>query len=160
MTDSGVFELRRVEPTDLPTLLEHRRLFFEEFGNADAATLADHIRIFRRWLQPRLKSGSVVGWIATADGVPAGSGLVYVQSNRPHPWNRTGRSPYLMAMYTQPAHRRQGIATAIVRAALNCAKDAGFSSMTLHATDAGRPVYEALGFVRGGEMWRSLKDWE
>jgi GNAT superfamily N-acetyltransferase len=152
------YDLREATASDIPTLVRHRRLLMEEIDSVDQAILDDHLRVYRGWLRSRLRSGSVVGWIASVGDVQVASGLVFVLRHRPHPSNPSGRTPYLMAMYTDPAHRRQGIASAIVRAATDWATKADFSYITLHATDMGIAVYEALGFARGErEMWRSLK---
>ncbi|WBB65227.1 GNAT family N-acetyltransferase [Micromonospora sp. WMMD812] len=47
---------------------------------------------------------------------------------------------------TQPAHRRQGIATAMTRAALDRAREEGVRVAALTATAAGEPVYDRMGF--------------
>lgn len=59
-----------------------------------------------------------------------------------------------------PAHRRGGIATQLMRAALACLRAAGVKTIKLDATPAGQPVYEALGFVREGliERWEGIPD--
>ena len=46
-----------------------------------------------------------------------------------------------------PEFRRRGIATALVRAALDALGAAGVASVKLDATPDGAPVYEAFGFV-------------
>jgi len=54
-----------------------------------------------------------------------------------------------------PEYRRRGIATALMRAALDHLQGAGVATIKLDATPAGRGVYEALGFVTEGlfERW-------
>jgi GNAT superfamily N-acetyltransferase len=56
-----------------------------------------------------------------------------------------------------PEYRRRGIATQLMRAALNYLRDAGVAVVKLDATSAGQPVYEKLGFVVEGliERWES-----
>jgi GNAT superfamily N-acetyltransferase len=55
-----------------------------------------------------------------------------------------------------PDHRRRGLATRLVRAALRYLDGAGVASVKLDATPAGRPVYEALGF----EVESLVERWE
>ncbi len=50
-------------------------------------------------------------------------------------------------MLVHPKHRRQGIATALMRRALGHLRDSGVQCMRLDATPAGQPLYERLGFV-------------
>ena len=44
------------------------------------------------------------------------------------------------------------MATAIVRVILDYLRELGIPVATLHASDAGRPVYEKLGFKPTNEM--------
>lgn len=109
--------------------------------------------VYRRWIRLRLLSGEAVAWVSEArDGTPAASGVLWVQRVQPRPRWPSGATPYLMSMYTEPAHRGQGHAKRIVRAATAWTKEQGFPRATLHASEMGRPIYEALGWVRTWEM--------
>ncbi len=57
-----------------------------------------------------------------------------------------------------PEYRRRGIATRLLRAALDYLNAQGIAAVKLDATPAGQPVYEALGFVREGliERWEAV----
>lgn len=56
---------------------------------------------------------------------------------------------YVALVATQPGHQRRGYAEAVMRAALEQSETRfGDSITTLHATDAGRPVYERMGYSR------------
>lgn len=57
-----------------------------------------------------------------------------------------------------PAHRRGGIATQLMRAAIAYLRAAGVNTIKLDATPAGQPLYEALNFVREGlvERWAGV----
>ncbi len=50
-------------------------------------------------------------------------------------------------MLVHPEHRRQGIATALMRRALSHLRDSGVRCVRLDATPAGQPLYERLGFA-------------
>ena len=80
------------------------------------------------------------------------SGAVWVREIQPRPGAALRRQPYLLSMYTEPAFRGKGLATKIVETAIAWAKARGFPSMTLHASDLGRGVYEKLGFRMTTEM--------
>ena len=49
-------------------------------------------------------------------------------------------------MYTEPEHRRRGLARRLMAEMIAWCRAAGLGSVSLHASDAGRPLYEALGF--------------
>ena len=63
-------------------------------------------------------------------------------------WGHGGAGPYAYVsdrIVTQPDHRRRGLATGIM-AALSRARPERAAPMLLVATEAGRPLYEALGW--------------
>jgi GNAT superfamily N-acetyltransferase len=56
---------------------------------------------------------------------------------------------YVALVATEPGHQRRGFADATMRQALaNAAVAHGETPTVLHASDAGRPVYERMGYVR------------
>lgn len=55
-------------------------------------------------------------------------------------------------MYTEPSHRRRGLARKIMTAMLDWCLVQGIKRITLHASDEGRPLYEKLGFFQTNEM--------
>ena len=50
-------------------------------------------------------------------------------------------------MLVHPERRRQGIASGLMRQAVDYVKKAGVNCIRLDATPAGRPLYEKLGFI-------------
>ncbi len=52
-----------------------------------------------------------------------------------------------MNMYTVPEWRRKGFATALLRELIAFAQGTQARRIWLHASEAGRPVYAAVGFV-------------
>ncbi|MBP5465236.1 MAG: GNAT family N-acetyltransferase [Treponema sp.] len=58
----------------------------------------------------------------------------------------TGTRAHLMNVYTNEAHRRQGIARKMIQLLIDEAKERGCTEISLDATEAGRPLYESLGF--------------
>jgi GNAT superfamily N-acetyltransferase len=54
---------------------------------------------------------------------------------------------YVLLVATQPDHQRRGYADAVMRHALDVAAARyGQIPTTLHATDAGRPIYTRMGY--------------
>lgn len=109
----------------------------------------------------------VLGWIATAgtgtgdaaDAAPAGSAVLTLAPGMPR--FEPGRSGHahgspdgrIRSIYVVPAARRRGLARALTLAAIAEAERRGVGRLMLGASDAGRPLYEALGFVaKGDEM--------
>ena len=63
----------------------------------------------------------------------------------------SGSKAALGRLAVEPAQRRRGIGTDVVREAERAARDAGASTISLHAQTAARALYDAAGFVQLGE---------
>lgn len=146
--------LRTTTPSDLPTLVLHRRRMWEEIGRRTRAELDRADPAYRRWVVRETRARRFIGFLVEdPQGRVAGSGAVWLQPAQPRP-GRLSRlqMPYIMSMYTEPAFRRRGVASRIVRAMVRWATLHGYRRIFLHASPAGRPVYQRLGFASGSEM--------
>lgn len=76
-----------------------------------------------------------------------GAGGVSFYQVMPTFHNPSGKKAYIMNMYTKPEYRRRGIAWQTLNLLVKAARQAGVPSISLEATEAGRPLYEAFGFV-------------
>lgn len=151
--------IRRARRSDLATLVAHRSAMWREIGGHSEAAVALEARAYRRWLRRALSRRRLVAWVATGrDGEPAGSGCLWFVEAQPRPRELAPLEPYLLSMYTHPAYRGRGIASAIVQAASTLARRRGYGRVTLHASEAGRPVYRRLGFERSWEMRRLFEE--
>jgi GNAT superfamily N-acetyltransferase len=56
------------------------------------------------------------------------------------------RLAFVYNVYTEPAHRRRGLARRVMDAMHHWCRDAGIASIALNASEDGRPLYEALGY--------------
>lgn len=61
--------------------------------------------------------------------------------------NPSGRKAYIMNMYTRPEYRRRGIAYHTLDLLVKEIRRRGITSISLEATDMGRPLYEKYGFL-------------
>ncbi len=59
----------------------------------------------------------------------------------------TGKRAHLMNVYTNQNYRRQGIGVKMVQSLIDEAKSRGCTEIGLDATQAGKPLYEKLGFI-------------
>ncbi len=57
-----------------------------------------------------------------------------------------------MNVYTEKSYRRLGLAKHLVETAMEWCRGHGVDVMALHASAAGRPMYEAMGFKSTNEM--------
>jgi GNAT superfamily N-acetyltransferase len=132
---------------------------FTDMGDVPTADLAaELLEKSTRALASALADGSYIGWFAVdADGrVIAGAG-VHVKPQLPrisHDHARVEDAPVPLAVnvYTEPQWRGKGIARALMRIVMEWASSQGTDRVVLHASDAGRPLYESLGFHSTNEM--------
>ncbi|MNN56141.1 Acetyltransferase (GNAT) family protein [compost metagenome] len=60
-------------------------------------------------------------------------------------------------VYTTLDYRRRGIASTLIRMALDDLKTKGIGKIILNSSDMGKPMYENLGFeVRKGYMSKNI----
>lgn len=148
--------LRRLAADDLDMICRHRHAMFLEAGG-DATQLQTMSEHFRPWLRPRLDDGRYYGFALLDAGQPiAAIGLMSLDWP-PHPAHPKDEARgYVLNVYVEPSHRRRGLASALMKLAETEFTQRGLSFAVLHATDVGRPVYEALGWGATAEMAKRI----
>lgn len=149
--------LRAATQADIPVLVRHRRLMFEEMavmagGAPDPRALDAMDAAYARHAQHHLGAGTLLAWVAEDSGRVVASGAVSIYPLPPRPDNLTERSALLHSVYTEPGYRRRGLARRIVKAAILACRENGLPILSLHASDAGKALYESLGFELTSEM--------
>jgi GNAT superfamily N-acetyltransferase len=127
---------------------------WEEIGGRTVRELDAADPVYRRWMLREMRAHRFLAYLAVSpSGEIGGSGAVWLQpiQPRPGPVVRT-RVPYLLSMFTDPSVRGQQIASRLVIEMVRWAERRGYRRVVLHASTAGRPVYEKLGFVSASEM--------
>ncbi len=93
------------------------------------------------------KKKEFISWIAKDNNnIIATSGMCFY-TLPPSYKNITGKIGYIMNMYTKPDYRRRGIASDLFKKLIDEADKLGILKLSLHATDAGKPVYLKQGFT-------------
>jgi GNAT superfamily N-acetyltransferase len=137
---------RAAGPDDVDALLELRIAFLTEAAGARSED-AELRRAIRDYFAAAFAAGTFVAYVAQMHGkVIAASGMV-IHPHPPSPANRSGKSAYIMNMYTVPEHRRRGIATALLELLLDHARREGCGVAVLHAMPNARALYAKAGFV-------------
>ena len=93
-----------------------------------------------------LKNGNQTTLLAMDDEQVAGCATICYTTWLPSLGHPSGHRAHLMNVYTAPGYRRQGVAKMLVTALMDEAKQRGVTEISLDATEAGRPLYESLGF--------------
>ncbi len=149
--------IRTATVSDLDTIMRHRRRMYYDMGFVEETDLDAMESTTAPFIKAGLENGSYRGWLmVTPDGVVAGGGVMIV----PLPSSPSDPSPRrakILNMYTEPEYRGRGLATSIIEAMVEWCREQGFGWVTLHASDAGRHLYEKVGFKPTNEMRLELK---
>jgi len=144
--------IRAAAPADLDVVMHHRRSMFADMGSGDREAL-DAMEATSRPLFGRgLADGTYRGWLAEESGrVVAGGGIIML------PYHSSPRDPkprraWIVNMYTEPSHRRRGLARRLMAAMIAWCREQRMSAVYLHASDEGRALYDSLGFTPTNEM--------
>jgi GNAT superfamily N-acetyltransferase len=153
---SSTYTIRRAALADVPVIARQRGGMFRDMGT-DPALIAERDSAFRAWLSERLERGEYLGWLAVSEAGEAVAGVgLWFYDWVPNPLAPSIRRGYILNVYTEPEYRRQGIARRLVEEILAYCKANGIQTMLLHASQEGRPIYEALGFTATNEMRLNL----
>jgi len=127
---------------------------FTEMGRSDASALTEMSRHFELWVKRMMEAKKYVGWVIESRGAPVASAGFYELEWPPHPLDPAAcHRGYLLNFWVQPEYRGKGLARSLVTESLAEARRRGVRVVALHASNAGRPVYKAMGFQETNEMY-------
>ena len=149
--------IRPASVADVETILHHRRSMFAEMGDGTEAELDAMVESARTFIKAALQDGSYRAWLVEADGRVVSGGGVALVPYQPTPLDPEARRAYVLNMYTEPSHRRRGLAKLVLEAIVSFCRAQGLKAVLLHASDAGRPLYLQMGFEPTNEMKLLLK---
>ena len=148
-----MYDFRPATREDAAITALHRHRMFAEMGYSDdqlrAVTTA-----FLPWVREAITRGAYLGYLATiTHQVAAGAGMMIVD------WPPSPRDPspspqrgYIFNAFTEPDHRRRGLASKLIAMLLEEAKMREIRVVTLHAAPGTQKLYESLGFRGNNEM--------
>ena len=156
--DTARYRIRPATADDVHVIARHRAAMFRDMGTLPAVDVEPLAAASLRHLRDALASGDYLGWLVETDGVVVAGAGVLMRTLLPRPgYLEGGIDAYVLNVYTEPGHRRRGLAQALMEAVLAHCRAAGVARVTLHASDEGRPLYSALGFTATSKMERSIE---
>ena len=140
---------KRATLEDINTLVETRIEVLRAANKLCADTdMGEVERQSYLYYQKALSDGSHIAYLVFDESECIGTGGVSFFQVMPTYHNPSGKKAYIMNMYTNPKYRRKGIAYKTLDMLIKEIKSKGISSISLEATDMGRPLYEKYGFVK------------
>ncbi len=144
---------REATVADAALIAAHREAMFASMASMANADLATMRRCSEPWIARMIEDGRYLGWIVRDGQRPVASAGLFILDWPPHPLDPEGeKRGYLLNVYVEPEYRRRGLAHDLVEMCMAEARRKGIRVVTLHASDAGRPIYEEMGFKRSREM--------
>ena len=152
--------IRMATVDDASIIVHHRHAMWFDMGRADPSALEAMDASFVLYVARALRDGTYLGWLAQTNDpqgaapgqVVAGAGLIV------HEWPSgpvcpaQPRRAYILNVYTEPEFRGRGIARRIMTEIVEWCRTQGLGSVSLHASQSGRHLYESLGFQPTNEM--------
>ena len=142
-----MIEYRKADVNDIDILAKLRSDFLMEANDVCSEIERSKIETaIKQYFDTALADESFIAWLALdGDNIIATSGLSFY-AVPPSFKCLNGKVAYIMNMFTLPNYRKQGIGTKLLKKVVEEAKNRGYKRITLHATDAGRTLYEKYGF--------------
>ena len=144
---------------DADVLVRHRVGMFTDMGIAmDVAALET---AFRTWLTEMMPAGTYRAWLVeNHDGQVVAGGGITVLPWPPGPRYVGDRLAFVYNVYTDPAHRRRGLARLVMDTIHAWCRGAGITSVALNASEDGQTLYESMGYVASPDpmMFLAIKD--
>jgi GNAT superfamily N-acetyltransferase len=137
---------------DIPVLAQLWHDMLVESGVAGSGFVAEWRERLERHFAAQMGSGLMAWFVAQEGGHVVGCAAAFLS---------TGRSNVLLdvhatlaGIYTVPGFRKRGIARELTLRAIEWCKQQNCVSIRLQASEAGRPLYESLGFRAFHEMMK------
>jgi GNAT superfamily N-acetyltransferase len=135
--------IRGAGQADAGLITDLRCMFLEELGQQLEDGFADRLR---SWVEEALQDGRLLVWFAETEGRAVGCAAVNPYPHMPSAQYPGGLGWYLLNVFVKPAHRRAGVAAALLAAVGAAAREQGVDAMSLHSTAEAHGLYERFGF--------------
>jgi GNAT superfamily N-acetyltransferase len=156
MLDVMIYDIRPATVDDIEHLVAHREQMFRDMGIAADFEAMAHAT--RRWLLRAIPAGEYRGWVSVTDAgaVIAGGGLIVIPWP-PGPFQMDPRCGFVFNVYTDPAHRQQGVGRRLMDAMHAWCRAEGIERVVLNASTFGRQLYADMGYVVSDEPMMRLR---
>ena len=139
------YRVRAATLDDADALVAHRIAMFTDMAvPLDRAALD---AAFRKWIAETIPKGSFRAWLVEDDrgAIVAGGGITIIPWP-PGPHYLHDRLAFVYNVYTDPAHRRRGIARMVMDAIHDWCRQDGIGTIGLNTSADARALYESIGY--------------
>jgi GNAT superfamily N-acetyltransferase len=157
------FLIRVASASDAAVIAWHRARMWQDMGDLPDECFEPLRARAEVHFCELLANGEYVGWLAAPlddpEKIIAGAGVL-LRNSLPSPRKVSGKTVgvtqgklgLLINVFTEPEWRRRGVAMQLMQRVIDWSREHQLDRLVLHASDAGRPLYEKMGFVATNEM--------
>jgi GNAT superfamily N-acetyltransferase len=150
-------QIRLATVEDAEVLAHHRGAMLHDMGVLPEGVAEQLQAASVGFFREALAGDHWFGWVASLGDAKVGGAVMHLTTMPPR--NGPGGvfipsrpQGLIMNVFVEEAHRRAGIAALLMDTMLNFARSKGAASVTLHASQKGKPLYEKLGFTPTHEL--------
>jgi GNAT superfamily N-acetyltransferase len=149
---SGLTTYRSAGAPDLAVCVQFWHDMLVESGVAGSGFVPEWRERLERHFRGHLSGKTAAWFLAEEDGHVVGTAAAFLNHHTAGVLRDAIAT--LAGVYVAPGHRRRGIARNLTERAIAWCKERSCVQIRLQASQAGRPLYEALGFRTAAEMMR------
>lgn len=140
-----MIEIKKAVEENIPELVDLRIKFVCEVNHTQEYD-PDFSNSLYNYMKEAMTQNEFITWIAADGNKIIGTSAICFYNLPPTLMNISGKTGYIMSVYTVKEYRHRGIAYNLFRKTLEEAKLRKCGIVYLNATDEGRPLYEKFGF--------------
>ncbi len=137
-------EIRKANSADVSLILENRMEFISNVVKEGMPEGFE--KNTYEYLRKHIADNSLVAWLAVDNEKIVSIAVICFYDVLPTVSNISGKTGYILNVYTLEEYRRQGLAKRLLSELINEAKELYVGKIYLNATDDGRKVYEKMNF--------------
>lgn len=142
-------EYRKLSEKELDVFIEMRINQLREEGAKEDIDLKPALLDYYK---RHMKDGTFVSWLALdGNNIIGTSGMSFVEKP-PYFGCPSGKIGLLSSVFTNPNYRRNGIAKELLSRIVNEAKQYGYGTIQITASDMGVKLYTDFGFEHNGNF--------
>lgn len=143
----GKLEISEADISDIDVLMSWRMEVLHHVFGIPEGLPGEHIYDSNRaYYMAAITAHTHIACFASLNGEIVGCGGVCIQEEMPSPDNASGRNAYLMNIYTRQEYQGKGIGRNTALWLIERARKTGAEKIYLETSDAGRNLYQNIGF--------------
>lgn len=138
--------IRKAGYSDIDSIVENRLEFMGSLYKEEQTFSEEFINDTYEYLKENIVKDTFVAWIAKENASIVSIAVVCFYDLLPMMSNKTGKTGYILNVYTLPEYRRMGLATTLINHLIEEARGRNVHKLMLSATEEGMHVYKKMGF--------------